>query len=152
MPWPTYINRHLLLTRRERREIHREAWTGWAKNRWNIVLYLFLPMAYLVGLTTARDAAGMIGAWFGASGLSFKIVRTLGLLLYAALCFFVGGAIFQRYRFAPLVYRALRRHGYDVCPKCGYWLKGLEAETRCPECGARRQPLPRARTEDPAAL
>jgi len=30
-----------------------------------------------------------------------------------------------------------------VCPRCGYWLRGLpEDEDCCPECGAKRQPMP----------
>jgi hypothetical protein len=35
--------------------------------------------------------------------------------------------------------QAMGRRGFDLCPRCGYWLKGLrEDSTRCPECGARR--------------
>lgn len=34
---------------------------------------------------------------------------------------------------------AMRRHGFDLCLRCGYWLKGLSRDqTRCPECGAPR--------------
>lgn len=35
---------------------------------------------------------------------------------------------------------AMRRRGFDLCSRCGYWLKGLGPEqTRCPECGAPRE-------------
>ena len=38
-----------------------------------------------------------------------------------------------------LLRQAMRRRGFELCPRCGYWLKGLGPETRqCPECGAER--------------
>ena len=36
---------------------------------------------------------------------------------------------------------AMRRHGFELCTECGYWLKGLPDGTeRCPECGAAFSP------------
>ncbi|MHC4383546.1 MAG: hypothetical protein ACYS0J_12010, partial [Planctomycetota bacterium] len=115
------MDRHLPLTSQQRKEVHREAWRRWAANKWNLVLYLLLPAAYLLGLGVMRDAAGRMAWFLGAGSLLVGMSRALGMLLWAVLCFVVGGAVFQRYRFAPLVYAALRRHGHDVCPKCGYW-------------------------------
>jgi DNA-directed RNA polymerase subunit RPC12/RpoP len=41
--------------------------------------------------------------------------------------------------------RALREEGYEVCVHCGYWLRDLtDRETRCPVCGAQRQPMARS--------
>lgn len=38
---------------------------------------------------------------------------------------------------------ALREMGYDVCPDCGYWIRGLGDEVkRCPECGWQREDVP----------
>lgn len=47
----------------------------------------------------------------------------------------------------PRINRALRDLGYDVCVKCGYWLRGLHDDTEhCPECGTRREiPRPSSR-------
>ena len=64
----------------------------------------------------------------------------LGLFVLFLACFAGGGAVLQRYRFAPCVYRAMRLHGHDVCTRCGYWLRGLDEGTACcPECGTERE-------------
>ena len=43
------------------------------------------------------------------------------------------------------VRRLLRKEGYEVCIRCGYWLRDLtDRETRCPVCGAQRQPMARS--------
>lgn len=40
-------------------------------------------------------------------------------------------------------YFGLTRIGYDVCIECGYWLRGLGDDVKhCPECGAKREPMP----------
>ncbi|MDY7109076.1 MAG: hypothetical protein SYC29_10625 [Planctomycetota bacterium] len=45
----------------------------------------------------------------------------------------------------PGVKAALRTMGYEICAKCGYWLRELpDDERRCPECGAERQPMARS--------
>ncbi len=49
-------------------------------------------------------------------------------------------ALVGRFAWKPRVHTALRKLGYDVCRRCGYWLRGLsDAEDRCPECGHARQ-------------
>jgi hypothetical protein len=56
--------------------------------------------------------------------------------------------LFTRLRATPFIYRALREAGYDVCLRCGYWLRGLGDDvTVCPECGAQREPMPAAPAE-----
>jgi hypothetical protein len=36
--------------------------------------------------------------------------------------------------------RAMIRRGFELCPQCGYWLKGLGPDSEhCPECGAERE-------------
>ena len=45
-------------------------------------------------------------------------------------------------------YHRIRLEGFDICLKCGYWLRGLGDEiSNCPECGARREPMPGAEAE-----
>ena len=137
--WPEYVARDLPLTRRQRKAVHRDAWKLWWANKWNIVVYLALPAFYLVIVPFASNLAGGLAAAVGAGGAVQKMSRAAGPILLFLLCFVLGGAILQRCRFAPCVYRALRRQGHDVCLECGYWLRGLDDKTaRCPECGTQR--------------
>lgn len=134
--WPEYINRELSLTKQERKAIHRDAWKLWQVNKWNTVLFLALPVFYLLTVFFIGDVIGWVATFIGASGLIHKLFRAGAPFALFVICFVVGGAVLQRSRFAPCIHRATRQHGHDVCPKCGYWLKGLGAEIpRCPECG-----------------
>ncbi len=136
---PQYINRDLPLTKQERKAIHRAAWHLWRKDKRNFALYLALPAVYLSTVSSVRDLAGWFATLFEVTGLAHKLCRAAAPVALFLLCFFIGGAILQRFRFAPCVYQAMRRRGHDVCPRCGYWLKGLSEDVeRCPECGADR--------------
>jgi hypothetical protein len=138
--WPDYINRDLQLTREERKAIHHDAWKLWGRNRWNVAIYLALPAVFLVGVESAREVGAVIGGAVGAGGWILKLFRAGGLVALVVICFVIGGAVLQRIRFAPCVYRATRQRGHDVCTRCGYWLRGLGDDVgRCPECGAERE-------------
>ncbi|MDY7109077.1 MAG: zinc ribbon domain-containing protein [Planctomycetota bacterium] len=140
--WPTYIGRELALNKAQRKAIHREAWRLWLANRWNLVIYLiYIPLGVLV-MIIARDLLGLLASVVGAGGMTYKAARIAGLLLGLIGYFVLGGAVLQRWRFAPCVWRALRARGHEVCPNCGYWLRDLpDDEDRCPECGALRQTM-----------
>ncbi|MCK4871675.1 MAG: hypothetical protein KAS72_03010 [Phycisphaerales bacterium] len=141
--WPSFVDRELPLTREQRRAIDRDAWKMWFRNRWNFILYMLVPISYVLALPLLRDAAGMLAGTLGADGLGQRMVRAGVVILLPAACFVLAGAVLQRWRFAPCVYEATRRHGCDVCTRCGYWLRGLDDDAqRCPECGARREPMP----------
>lgn len=145
--WPEYIYRDLPLAKQERKAIHRYAWKLWWANKRNVALYLTLPAFYLLTVFSASDVGGRAATLIGASGLIHKLFRAGAPFALFAICFVVGGAILQRSRFAPCVYRATRQHGYEVCAKCGYWLKGLGNDiARCPECGAEREVMPPMRS------
>jgi len=145
--WPEYIHPDLPLSREERRTIHRAAWRLWWRNRWNLALYLTLPAFFLLTVFFASDAGGRVAALLGAGGWLQRLFRAAAPVVLFAVCFVGGGAILQRVRFAPCVYRATRQQGCDVCARCGYWLHGLGDEiTRCPECGAIREAMPASET------
>ena len=141
--WPDYVNRDLQLTRKERKAIHRDAWRFWWGNKRNIGVYLTLPAFYLLTVFFAADFGGWVASLVGVTGPIHRLFRAAAPVVPFVVCFVLGGAALQRYRFAPCVYRATRAHGHDVCARCGYWLKGLDADIEnCPECGTPRQPTP----------
>lgn len=141
--WPQYVHRDLGLSPQQRRAVRRDAWKIWAGDRKNILLYLTLPVAYLIAVPFASDVGGAAAKLVNAGGWLYRPARAAAPVVLFVLCFVGGGAMLQRYRFAPCVYRAMRQNGYDVCVGCGYWLKGLGAESKnCPECGAARPPTP----------
>ena len=138
--WPDYVQRELPLTPQERKAVHREAWKLWWANKWNLILYLALPAFYLLTVFSASDVGGRLATLIGVGGWIHRLFRAGAPFVLFVACFVVGGAVLQRLRFAPCVYRALRYHGYEVCARCGYWLRGLGNDIlRCPECGTLRE-------------
>lgn len=70
------------------------------------------------------------------------------LLLVFAPTLWIWGCLLYGLVSRPEHYHRIRLEGFDVCLKCGYWLRGLGDEiTNCPECGAEREPKPRAGAE-----
>ena len=79
--------------------------------------------AYVLG----RYANGVSSGWRNAICVGVALVVT-------ATCSRLQWRLHRR-----ALRAAMRRHGFDLCPRCGYWLKGLgDDRTRCPECGAQR--------------
>ncbi|MHC5108320.1 MAG: hypothetical protein ACYTHJ_00405 [Planctomycetota bacterium] len=146
--WPDYFHHDLRLTKQERKEIHRDAWRLWWSRKSNIALYAMLPIFYLLTVFFAGDVGGRVATLIGAGGLIHRLFRAGAPIALFVFCFILGGAALQRLRFAPCVFRATRQHGYDVCIKCGYWLKGLDASIkRCPECGIAREEVSKSDTD-----
>jgi hypothetical protein len=77
----------------------------------------------------------MARQYFGP--LSFLAPCAIGLALGVPLWWFA------RHRIRKSIYRDLREFQFDVCPVCGYWLRGLGSDVEtCPECGKAREPMP----------
>lgn len=141
--WPDYINRDLPLNAPARKAIHRKAWKLWWANGWNLTLHLAYCLVCVLALLGAADFGGRLAGCLGIGGLAHKLTRVGALVGVWVLSAILLRAVLGRCRFAPCVYEATRRHGYEVCARCGYWLKGLANDVaRCPECGARRTPMP----------
>lgn len=50
----------------------------------------------------------------------------------------------------PEHYYRIRLQGFDICIKCGYWLRGLdETIKKCPECGTSRETMPISKKDKP---
>lgn len=59
----------------------------------------------------------------------------------SALVFLLGMAFALRFGYESDLFWLLRMDGYNICPKCGHWLKGMDETSRyCPECGADQSP------------
>jgi hypothetical protein len=123
--WPDYIHRDLPLTKQERKAIYRDAWKLWWGNRWNLALYMAFCLAGFLALLNAAEFGGWVAGSMGISGLPLKVCRAATLLMVLLAAAIFMRAVLGRYRFAPCIYQATREHGYDVCAKCGYWLRGL---------------------------
>ncbi|UCD76602.1 MAG: hypothetical protein JSV91_06690 [Phycisphaerales bacterium] len=105
----------------------------------NWVLYLFGPVAGIVG-------CHFIYRWLAAALVVMDLPEGWAKCSAAALAllgFTIGYALLLAALYVGPMRRALREMGYEVCVRCGYWLRGLgDADDRCPECGSKRQAMP----------
>jgi hypothetical protein len=133
MAWyGSYIDPTLPLKLNERRLLHKAAWKKWYQNKANCTLYG-------VGLATSITIFIFLPDIIeGLVGLTHWSVTVTAFTIYLAML--VGlYLIMPHFRFAPCVYAELRKQGFDVCLKCGYWLKDLDNTIKnCPECGNQR--------------
>ena len=148
-----YVDRELNLSREERRRVRRLAWkardlrelqaprlgrssvlmrlTGGRPFRWvDLMIALVPPTAMLLVL---------LPVFFSMHFTVWSLIPTLVVQMTVT---WILIALLGRISWKPRVNSALRQLGYDVCRRCGYWLRGLsDAEDCCPECGHARQEL-----------
>jgi len=87
--------------------------------------------AGVTGYVLGRYAPGMANGWRIAIPVAVSLVVTV-------VCSRMHWRFHRRHLRA-----AMRRHGFDLCSRCGYWLKGLDHDQgRCPECGETRRASP----------
>ena len=131
---PEFLDRDLPITAKERRSIFREAWGRWLRNWLNFALYscwfaLFIAPTQLPWedwLPFVTRGGWM--DWLLSLGMPFLLGTPTLLVL-------------KRLRMAPIVRQVARERGWDICVRCGYWLRDLpETVRRCPECGRARRP------------
>ena len=142
-----YVDPQLNLSRAERRRVRRIVWNArnmpelhslqrsrlWFTKetsfRWNDLMIALIPAAVSMVV--------ILPLFFWKPGPGWSIVPAILLQITAS---WILLALVGRFNWKPRVYIALRQLGYDVCRRCGYWLRGLsDAEDRCPECGHARQ-------------
>jgi DNA-directed RNA polymerase subunit RPC12/RpoP len=136
---PSLIDPAIPIDARGRRIIRRAAWRRWNENPVKGISFGLLGSAPI--FLTAFLPAGVVKRELSITALVL-IGITFAIYLYAL------SLILRRFSYAPCVFRELREDGYDVCLRCGYWLRGLgeDIET-CPECGSQRVPLGKRHTD-----
>ncbi|HIB66927.1 MAG TPA: hypothetical protein EYO33_17885 [Phycisphaerales bacterium] len=135
---PPLIDPALPIDARTRRKIRRAAWRKWNENPARGITFGILGAAPIFCTPfLPRSFAGR------QIGIPTLILVALVILIYICLL----SQILKRFWYAPFVYNELRNRGYEVCPKCGYWLRDLDQSiAQCPECGRDRDAMPPHRT------
>jgi predicted RNA-binding Zn-ribbon protein involved in translation (DUF1610 family) len=127
------------LPRGERRALRRRVLSElrwWQRVIIDICLVIFLVPVIVVAHAMVSLFTGLAeSVWATSEWITIVVVfAAAGAVIVARVTL---GRIYGR----P-VRRALRQEGYEVCVRCGYWLRDLtEREKRCPVCGAERQPM-----------
>ncbi|MCI0348160.1 MAG: hypothetical protein L0Z53_01935 [Acidobacteriales bacterium] len=123
--WFDYIDSEIDLTPQQRQEVKRRA-----MERCQTARPTASMQRWIIGFVLFMGAIQLLGA---------PLFVLLPLTVGAVGVVFVGVAYTWRGLYAPATWSALREIGFDVCPSCGYWLRGLSHDVEeCPECGAPR--------------
>ncbi len=132
-----YVPPDIKLTPRQRRDLRRktkdaDAYISWQDKLFGFLVSLPLILGWITFLfLTALAIPRNIALGIPLKGAVFPLV-------VAGIWVILTGLRWLSARRAT--FAALREMGYDVCLKCGYWLRGLGDEVkRCPECGWRRE-------------
>ncbi len=119
-------------------------------NRRSIVDFLRHPLrvAAFLGVQMVPVLLFMVVGWTALPlliGPTGPIKHMMLIVNLAVLAYFVAQMVTTlwvwRNIYGPHLRRAMQDVGWEVCIKCGYSLRGLEDVKRCPECGAKREPM-----------
>ena len=92
-------------------------------------------------LTMGLGRAALASLLF-KSGLSWPVASMSSLVTISTAAVVFAAWMYRRLYRKPILL-AFRELHFEVCVECGYRLQGLdETVTRCPECGAVREPMP----------
>ena len=111
--WFDYVPEGIELTKEQRRWVRERTWSEVGR-RWFVMLFI----AVVVG-----TAIFLLNRSFAPESL-FVAPPTI------LITFEISSWLFAR----PAVFRAIREAGVNVCPKCGYDLRGQSGDG-CSECG-----------------
>ena len=99
---------------------------------------LFLAIAFFIFVVPVGLLLPRVPEWFP----SFPVYLLPGAAGFGV-SLLVGA--WWRWTHKRAIRRAMQSVGYELCENCGYWLRGLSVDVKqCPECGAHREPMPRA--------
>ena len=146
-PWLARWNGYLTVDRRLRKELPRTQRRALrrrvlAASRWwqRLLIAIFWAVLLVPTVLVAYQAAYLI---IGRHEDLWATNEWLTLIVITA---WAGSVIAARaglgFAYGRPVRRLLREEGYEVCIRCGYWLRDLtDKEQRCPVCGAPRQAM-----------
>ncbi len=130
------------LPREQLAQIHLEAARRWRRDRrFSLALFplaLAGPAAIFLGRSAFPTLWGLKAWRIGSFVIGWLLLILLMLAFSQAM----------RPRYKHHLWGVLREGGYEVCTTCGYWLHELADDiVRCPECGAKREPMAESSTE-----
>lgn len=133
-----FLDAQLPLSQEERRDVGRRAYLHARSDR---RFMLKLALATLV-LPAAVAGLGYILVTWLEGFFPIRFAAPIGVLGACAICIFLFARLVWAWK-TRFMRMAIRDLGYDVCARCGYWLRELgEDVKRCPECGAARERMP----------
>ncbi len=136
----------ITLSREQRRTVGRRAFVDFLRHPFRVAAFLGVQMApLLILMVVISNAAPLLIGPTGPIHHMRLIVVLATLVFFAAQIVTTVWAL--RNIYGPHLRRAMRDVAWEVCIKCGYSLRELEDVTRCPECGARREPMAESSTE-----
>lgn len=134
--WLDYVDPQLGLSRSQRSRIFSRAHPMSPMKKPAVARAWWMP---LLGVLSSVLSFGPLFVWVSI-GKPTGIIELTILALLVFVVPWVATAWIGRYTWRPNVAAALRAEGFNVCAKCGYWLRGLGAEVKqCPECGTSRE-------------
>lgn len=131
-----YVHTQLPLSKEERRAVEKRANVIAGRGKYFTFKLAFVS-ALMLGIGIGGSMIAGIWAWiqFSLHPLVFLIGWPFACLIIA----FVYSRIVRRWFTRPTRI-ALNEMGYNICVRCGYWLRDLGADVqRFPECGAERE-------------
>lgn len=124
------------LSNRDKRLLVRRASNLWFKQPLNIAIYICFTIVWMGLMFFLPDLLEFLG-------LDTTVVSLIIWLVIYPLMFVAFYYFFYHFRLMKHIYHELRVLGLNVCSDCGYNLIELpESESKCPECGTTRSPLP----------
>jgi len=75
-----------------------------------------------------------------------QLVRAIAVAVLMP-TFLIGMRAIKRLGYSRVLFYVLRTRGFNICLNCGYWMKNLNADSGCPECGWNRDEQPRRRND-----
>ncbi len=136
----------ITLSRDQRRTVNRRAFVDFLRHPLRVAAFLGVQMVpVLIMMVVGQNAVPLL---IGPTGPvnHYMLIVVLALLVWYAVQMVTMLWVWRNI-YGPHLRRAMRDVGWEVCLKCGYSLRGLEDVKRCPECGAKREPMAESSTE-----